>query len=231
MSQLRTARPSPAIVIAVAALVAAFAGSALAGSGGMTGELTKQQVKKIAKKQANKRITRRAPGLSVANAESATNAASAANAENAANAQNAANAEALGGEPASAFERAGRIRTGTVSAFDPAGTEVLTAPSTGARVELGSSPGFVRIANTSGSQPLVAAGMSTFGTTPEGEFASIPPGGSATFTSSTLGPHYLNLILTLQGSTPSATGRTQLTCGTADAGGGLLATVSCVAVG
>lgn len=153
MRQLSTPRPSPALAVAVAALVAAFAGSALAGSGGMTGELTKQQVKKIAKKQANKRITSRAPSLSVANAENATNAASAANAENAANAQNAANADALGGQPASAFERTGRIEAGTVLAGDTAGTKILTAPSTGATVELGSGIGYVRIVNTSGSQP------------------------------------------------------------------------------
>lgn len=67
---LRT-RPSPAMVVAVVALVVAVAGSAVAGTNAVISSLDKterKQVKKIAKKQANKQISNRAGGLSVANA-------------------------------------------------------------------------------------------------------------------------------------------------------------------
>jgi hypothetical protein len=67
-------RPSPAIVVAVLALIAAVAGTAVAGPDATTSALTKSNVKKIAAKQVNalapaiadEQITRRAPGLSVA---------------------------------------------------------------------------------------------------------------------------------------------------------------------
>src|SRR5512144_2486202 len=53
-------RPSPAIVIAIVALIAALGGTAIAG-----GALNKKKVKKI----TNNQITKREPGLSVANAK------------------------------------------------------------------------------------------------------------------------------------------------------------------
>jgi len=61
---------SPALLVAILALVAAVAGTAVAGTdlGATTSKLTKKKVKKTAKKVANKQITKRAPGLSVANA-------------------------------------------------------------------------------------------------------------------------------------------------------------------
>lgn len=49
-------RPSPAIIVAVVALVAALAGTAVAGPGATTSAITKQKVKKIAKKQVNKKF-------------------------------------------------------------------------------------------------------------------------------------------------------------------------------
>jgi hypothetical protein len=55
-------RPSPAMIVAIIALIAALGGSALAG-----GLLTKKKAKKIADAQ----ITKRAPGLSVASANTA----------------------------------------------------------------------------------------------------------------------------------------------------------------
>jgi hypothetical protein len=57
-------RPSPAMVVAIVALIAALGGTAVAG-----GVLTKKKVNKI--------ITNRAPGLSVASAKSAENASNA----------------------------------------------------------------------------------------------------------------------------------------------------------
>jgi hypothetical protein len=74
----RDLRPSPAIIIAIVALVAAVAGTAVAGPGADT-SVSKKKTKQIAKKQVNKlapriandEITERAPGLSVASAVTA----------------------------------------------------------------------------------------------------------------------------------------------------------------
>jgi hypothetical protein len=76
----RDLRPSPAIIVAIVALVAAVAGTAVAGQDASTSALTKSKVKKVAKKQVNKlapgianeEITKRAPGLSVASAVTAS---------------------------------------------------------------------------------------------------------------------------------------------------------------
>jgi hypothetical protein len=75
-------RPSPAIVIAILALVFAVGGTATAGPGGSP---SRTKVKKIAKRQADRQITARAPGLSVLSA---------------------ANSSALEGKPANAFAAA-----------------------------------------------------------------------------------------------------------------------------
>lgn len=56
------ARPSPAVVVAIAALVAAFAGTAVAEQGATTSVSTKK-TKKIAKQQARKQINKLVPGL------------------------------------------------------------------------------------------------------------------------------------------------------------------------
>jgi len=64
-------RPSPAMLVAIAALIVALGGTAVAG-----GVLNKKKVKNI----SNNQITQRAPGLSVSHAttaDSATNAGSA----------------------------------------------------------------------------------------------------------------------------------------------------------
>jgi hypothetical protein len=52
----RISRPSPALIVAVVALVAALAGTAIAGPGATTSKITKAKVKKIANKQINKRL-------------------------------------------------------------------------------------------------------------------------------------------------------------------------------
>ncbi len=88
MQRLRHSRPSPGVVVAILALVAALAGTAVAQEA-TTSALTKKKVKKI----VDKRINKLAPGLSVANADNATNAQNAENAENAQNAENATNAQ------------------------------------------------------------------------------------------------------------------------------------------
>jgi hypothetical protein len=92
MRQISTSRPSPALLVAVLALVAALAGTAVAGHDASTSALSKKKVKKIARKQAIKQInalvpgladeqiTSRAPGLSVAHADTAAQANAANNA-------------------------------------------------------------------------------------------------------------------------------------------------------
>jgi hypothetical protein len=54
MRRLRHSRPSPALIVAVVALVGALGGSAVAEQA--TTSVTKKKTKKIAKKQANKAI-------------------------------------------------------------------------------------------------------------------------------------------------------------------------------
>jgi hypothetical protein len=63
----RIKRPSPALVVAILALVAAIAVPAYALT-----RSEKRVVRKISKAQANKQITKRAPGLAVASARSAS---------------------------------------------------------------------------------------------------------------------------------------------------------------
>jgi hypothetical protein len=87
--RVRESRPSPALVIAVLALVAAVAGTAVAGPGATTSKLSKKKVVKIADQEINKL----APGLSVAHAESANTATRANTATNADNADSATTAQ------------------------------------------------------------------------------------------------------------------------------------------
>jgi hypothetical protein len=56
MRRIANSRPSPAIVVAIVALVAGLAGTAVAGPGAETSAVTKKKVKKIANRQINKRL-------------------------------------------------------------------------------------------------------------------------------------------------------------------------------
>ena len=71
MTRIKHRRPSPAILVAVIALVAALGGSAVAevATTSKLNKKEKKQTKKIAKQQANKQIDKKASGLSVANAD------------------------------------------------------------------------------------------------------------------------------------------------------------------
>ena len=99
MREFRKARPSPAIVVAIMALVAAVAGTAAPDPGATSSKITKKKVTKIADQQ----ISARESGLRVAHAvtaddaDHATTANTATNATNATNAQKAADADALSG--------------------------------------------------------------------------------------------------------------------------------------
>ena len=85
MKRFTHSRPSPALAVAALALVAALAGTAVAGPGASTSAITKAKVKKV----SNKQITKRAPGLSVAHADTATTANTASSANTANNATTA----------------------------------------------------------------------------------------------------------------------------------------------
>ena len=62
MSEIKRGRPSPAILVAIVALVAALAGTAVAEEATTSAKpVTKKKVKKIARKQANKQIDKRLP--------------------------------------------------------------------------------------------------------------------------------------------------------------------------
>jgi hypothetical protein len=56
MTRLIRSRTSPALIVAVVALIAALAGTAIAGPGASSSAITKSKVKKIANKQAGKQI-------------------------------------------------------------------------------------------------------------------------------------------------------------------------------
>ena len=57
MGRLREKRPSPALVVAIVALIAALAGTAIAQEATTSAKpVTKKKAKKIAKKQANKAV-------------------------------------------------------------------------------------------------------------------------------------------------------------------------------
>jgi hypothetical protein len=80
MRRLKGRRPSPAMIVAGAALIIALAGTAMAAPTAIKSVLNKQekkQTKNIAKNQVNKL----APGLSVRRAETAARADTAANAD------------------------------------------------------------------------------------------------------------------------------------------------------
>ena len=85
-----TKRPSPAMIVAMAALCFALVGTAVAQD--PVGKITKSKVKQISKKQANKVIDQKAPNLAVKSATTATTATNATNAVKATDATNAVNA-------------------------------------------------------------------------------------------------------------------------------------------
>jgi hypothetical protein len=63
MQSIVSRRPSPALLVAVLALIAAVGGTAIAGPQATTSAITKKDVKRIAKKQAVKQIKKALGGL------------------------------------------------------------------------------------------------------------------------------------------------------------------------
>jgi hypothetical protein len=72
MKRFRFGRPSPAIIVAVVALVAALAGTAVAGPGAGSSALNKAKVKLISQKQARKVLKADAASLEVGSAAALT---------------------------------------------------------------------------------------------------------------------------------------------------------------
>lgn len=99
-------RPTPASIVAILALIAAVAGTAVAsGPDATSSAVTKKKVKKIAANEADQQTTERAPGLSVQNSSQ------------------------LGGIPASGYQRA--LRWAVIRA-DAGGAVVVHGNATGA---------------------------------------------------------------------------------------------------
>jgi hypothetical protein len=121
MNELRKWRPSTTMIVVAIALTGVLATTAIAGPGAITSTLTKSKVKAIAKKQANKQISRRAPGLSVASAQTAQSAG------------NAQNADKLDGLDSGQFQ--GRVRWALV------GDNQIITQSGGITLESDAQPG------------------------------------------------------------------------------------------
>jgi hypothetical protein len=79
MSLIKSHRPSPWMLVAVAALAFAMVGTAVAGTD-VASKLTKSKVKTIAKKQADKELKANVAGSHVNTADTATSATTASNA-------------------------------------------------------------------------------------------------------------------------------------------------------
>jgi len=95
--------PSPAIVVATIALVAALSGTAIAGPSAITSALTPKKAKKIATKQARKEIAKRAPGIADKQITKRAAGLAVASAGSATTAATAGDAAALGGQPAASY--------------------------------------------------------------------------------------------------------------------------------
>jgi hypothetical protein len=112
-------KPTPAMIVAVAALIAAVGGTAYAGVATISklSKSEKKQVRKISKAEADKRISARAATLSVAHAKSADSATSATSAGSATTAVTATTA----GHAASADEATRATRADDAGAIDGVG--------------------------------------------------------------------------------------------------------------
>jgi hypothetical protein len=132
MSFIKRNRPSPAMIIAVAALSFALVGTAVAGTD-VASKLTKSKVKKIARKQADKELRANISGSHVNEADHAKNADNATNATNANhanNADNATNATNLDGQAASNYLRTNACQPGSVLGYARVLGQSGTIPAT-----------------------------------------------------------------------------------------------------
>jgi len=161
--------PSPAILVAVLALVAALAGTAVAGPGASTSAISKKKVKL-------------APGLSVAHADTADRA------DTAGSADTAANADAVGGQALANIAVARSVNPGgpacdpTSSTLVNCATVNMTLPHEG-RVLLIGTAGQVAFNNaqTAGDCLFRVDGVNSGGSVHVGnQYAPTPTGATAT---------------------------------------------------
>jgi hypothetical protein len=208
----RIKRPSPALVVAVLALVAAIVVPAFA--------LTKKE-KRVVRKVANAQITKRAPGLAVASANTANSADTAGAANTATTALSADDTaevasparlvfnDSAPGDPngefvdvisAGSFTIRGRCESfggaaedATLSVVGPDGSSFSAMSSNGANVNVGSGAGG-DIASVGSSGNVVQSGHA-IAAAPNGQVVSVTgsvevgdPAGHCLFAATAIGP-------------------------------------------
>jgi hypothetical protein len=174
MHRLRLRKPSPAMIVAVAALVAAIGGTSYAAFSLPKNSVGTKQLKKNA--VTNSKIKNRAVTASKINTNgltvpSATNASHATNADNATNAGHATNADQLGGVAASGYQ--GKSQYALVHADGTIGFQSggITATNTAPGVYFLSFPRSVE------GQPIMVTNWNSPGGAPETSVCG--PGGTA----------------------------------------------------
>jgi hypothetical protein len=153
MKRLKIGRPSPAIIVAVAALVAALAGTAIADPGASVSKINRAKVKKISQKQARKVITQEAPNLTVGAANNLTNLEYVRSSST--TVAPSANGSAIATCPSGKF-----VTGGGGAGLDVSGaglTEVASHPSNGTQGQLGYTAWEYRVHNASGSPHTINA--------------------------------------------------------------------------
>jgi hypothetical protein len=173
--------PSPAMAVALVALIVALGGTAYAVRS-INGRLL--MPRSVPGKALQKHtLTATEINLSklgtVPSAATALVANTAKSATTAQTATTAVNAQTLGGQSPSAFERSGRILTGQAS---QEGGVILKDPLTGAVLSAGTGVAQLVVSNPAGSGVTLQVDLLiSYATSPRAEDATIPPGSSAAF--------------------------------------------------
>jgi hypothetical protein len=145
MKRSKIGRPSPAIIVAVVALVAALAGTAVAGPGAQSSKLNKAKVKLVSQKQARKILKQEAPNLEVGSAQALANLEYVRSPS--ATVQPNQNGSAVANCPSGKF-----VTGGGGGGADVTSLETLSShPSTGTPGQLGYSAWEYRVHNSGGA--------------------------------------------------------------------------------
>jgi hypothetical protein len=148
MRRITSSRPSPAILVAVVALVAALAGTAVADPGAVASKITRSKVKTIAERKANKAIKQQAPNLQVGSATALTQLEYIRT--NPVTVPAGANGSAIATCPAGKYATGGGGASQDVTSGG-ALTEVASHPSNGTQGQLGYTAWEYRVHNSSGA--------------------------------------------------------------------------------
>jgi hypothetical protein len=147
MQRFKMGRPSPAIIVAVVALVVGVTGTAVAGGpGAVASKITRAKVKTIATKKANKAIKQQAPGLEVGSATALTNLEYVRS--NSVTVAPGANGSAIATCPANKFATGGGGAGADVTSLET----LASHPSNGTQGQLGYTAWEYRVHN-SGAAP------------------------------------------------------------------------------